>query len=94
MGTPVIAYNFLPMSEIIHDQVNGFLIPCEKKETDLGVNYAGHSGKDMLIVISSLMQDTRKIAKARLGTHKGLLERNKEFIDGWNTIIDEITKAA
>jgi len=93
MGTPVIAYNFLPMSEIIHDQVNGFLIPCEKKETDLGVNYAGHSGKDMLIVISSLMQDTRKIAKARLGTHKGLLERNKEFIDGWNTIIDEITKA-
>jgi glycosyltransferase involved in cell wall biosynthesis len=94
VGTPVIAYNFLPMSEIIHDQVNGFLIACDKKETDLGVNYAGHANKEMLMVISGLMSDPSRIVKARLGTHKGLVERNKEFIKGWEEVLEEVTKVA
>ena len=92
MGTPVIAYDFSPMNEIIQDGLNGFLIPCDKKETDMGVNFAAHNGKEMVKVLTSIMCHPDKILKARLGTHLGLTERNKDFKEGWSTLLEDATK--
>lgn len=92
MGTPVIAYNHLPMSEVITDHVNGFLIPCERKETDMGLSYAVHNSDGIVGVLSKIANDTSLIDKVKLGTHKGLEERKKLFYTLWDGVLDEVSR--
>lgn len=91
MGTPVIAYNHLPMSEIITDHVNGFLIPCERRETELGLSYAVHNGDGMVSLLSKICSDTSLIDKVKLGTHKGLEDRKNAFYTLWDGILDNVS---
>lgn len=88
MGTPVIAYNFPPMSEIITDQKNGFLIPCETKDTDLGVKYPIHNSKGIIDVIGRLASDPSLISKTKALAHKGLDNRIQVNRLVWQTTID------
>ncbi len=92
MGTPVIAYNHLPMSEIVSDHVNGFLIPCERKDTDVGLSYAVHNEKGIIDVIEKIATDTSLLNKVKLGTHKGLEERKKMFYTLWDGVLDEVSR--
>jgi glycosyltransferase involved in cell wall biosynthesis len=92
MGTPVIAYNFVPMNEIVSDGVNGLLIPCESKETDLGVSYATHNGKDLVRILGKIAASpTNVLNKLKLNVHKGLEERSKQAVEGWRNLVDELT---
>ncbi len=91
MGTPVVAYNHLPMNEIITDNVNGFLIPCEVKETDLGVGYAAHNGKDMVRILNKIAADQYLILnRLKLNAHKGLEERSKAASDNLLKVVEEV----
>lgn len=88
MGTPVVAYNFPPMSEIISDHKNGFLIPCETKDTDLGVKYATHNGKGIIDVLGRLVSDQSLVSKTKALAHKGLDSRNQVNRLVWQTTLD------
>jgi glycosyltransferase involved in cell wall biosynthesis len=89
MGTPVIAYNFPPMSEIVSDHVNGFIIPCDRKETELGVSYAVHNGDELLKTLGKVISDKELVQKVKSNTHKGLEERAEKSSALWDQIIDE-----
>jgi glycosyltransferase involved in cell wall biosynthesis len=91
MGTPVVAYNHIPMNEIVTDNVNGFLIPCEVKETDLGVGYAAHNGKDMLRVLNNIAAHPFPVLnRLKLNVHKGLADRSKAASDNLLKAIEEV----
>jgi len=92
MGTPVIAYNFLPMSEIVSDHVNGLLIPCESKETDLGVRYATHNGEGLVKTINTIVNSPAIYSKIKGTVHKGLEERSKKAKAMWSEMLDKLTK--
>ena len=93
IGTPVIAYNYVPMSEIIHDNVNGFLMNCEVKTTDLGVSYATHNGEEIVRVLSNIHANPNLIYKLRSNVHKGLEDRRKKAKLVWSEIIENTTNA-
>ena len=92
MGTPVIAYNFLPMNEIVSDQVNGLLIPCDSKETDLGVSYAVHNEDGLVKTVTKLVNDPALYSKIKGTVHKGLEERSKKAKSMWSETLDRLTK--
>lgn len=93
IGTPVIAYNYVPMSEIVHDNINGLLMNCEVKTTDLGVSYAAHNGKEIFRALSNIHGNPNLLYKLKSNVHKGLEDRRKKSRLAWSEVIESVTNA-
>jgi glycosyltransferase involved in cell wall biosynthesis len=89
MGTPVITYNHSPMNELVSDRVNGILIPCETKQTELGVSYVEHSHRKIVDIFKMLNNDPQSVHNLKNASHKLITKHKENFVKFWGDTLDQ-----
>lgn len=87
MGTPVVAYNTPPASELIKQAVNGILMPCELAFTERLVPFAKPDWDQLRRVVVNLLNARTGIADLRRNSRLNLQSRREKFVADWVNIL-------
>lgn len=86
MGTPVIAYDIPPMSDIIIDGINGMLVPCNQGGAPNGPMFAKPDAVQF-IETATIAIDNR-LADLNKHTRMGRKAKRTSFNKAWKKIIE------
>ena len=86
MGTPVIAYDMPPMSDIIIDGVNGMLVPCDTGGAPNGPMFAKPDAVQF-IETATIAIDNRLVGMNKR-TKLSRKTKRASFNKGWKKIIE------
>lgn len=87
VGTPVIAYNHPPMSELVSDRFNGILMPCEVRQTELGVTYVDHNHSKIVEVLRLIDGDPKLIHELKNKGHAAMEALKEKFEVFWHNLL-------
>lgn len=87
MGTPVVAYDVSPMSELVKDGENGRLVPCDLRWAPDRVPVVKPDWSAMQETVINLLNNRTGIADLRRNTRLNLMARREKFAAGWATIL-------
>lgn len=90
MGTPVITYNHCPMNELVSDRVNGILIPCDTKQTELGVTYVEHNHRKIVDTFKMIDSDPSIIHNMKNASHKAVAKHKDSFFKFWEETVEQL----
>jgi hypothetical protein len=86
MGTPVVAYDIPPMSNIITNGVNGMLVPCDDGGSKGGVMYAEPNPSEFIKVATDAINE--KILALNKNTKVGRRSVRSMFYSQWKKLIE------
>jgi hypothetical protein len=89
MGTPVLAFNIPPVSEILTAGVNSVLLPCKKEVDWAGVSHAAPDHKKLEGALRDLCTDVNRLAELTAQTHKTLTQNREAFLTGMAKVLPE-----
>jgi glycosyltransferase involved in cell wall biosynthesis len=89
MGTPVITYNYSPMNELVADRYNGILIPCETKQTELGVSYVEHNHRKIVDMFKAINNDPQSVHSLKNASHKWIAKHKENFFKFWSSTLEQ-----
>jgi len=78
MGTPVVAFNFPPISEFL-DESNAVVVPCRTAPNDLGVPIPVPNYPAFEICCQHLLREQGQLRQLQRSVHSGLAERQTVF---------------
>lgn len=87
MGTPVVAYDAAPMSELVKDGENGKLVACDLRWTSEGVPHAKPDWPGLQDAVVNLLNLRTGIADLRRNTRLNLMVRREKFASRWASIL-------
>ena len=90
VGTPVITYNHCPMNEFISDRVNGVLMPCDTKQTELGVTYVEHSHRKIVETFKLINNDPGIIHSMKNTSHELVAKHKEDFPKFWENAVEQL----
>lgn len=86
MGTPVVAYDIPPMSNIITSGVNGMLVSCDSGGSKGGVMYAEPNPSEFITVAANAINE--RILDLNKNTKVGRRSVRSMFYSQWKKIIE------
>lgn len=86
MGTPVIAYDIPPMSDIITDGVNGMLVPCTQGGVPNGPRFAKPDAAQFIETASVAIEN--RLVDMNKHTRVGRKTKRTNFNKAWKKIIE------
>jgi hypothetical protein len=86
MGTPVVAYDVPPMSNIITNGVNGMLVPCDAGGSKGGVMYAEPNPSEFISVAANAIND--RLLALNKNTKVGRRSVRSMFYSQWKKLIE------
>ena len=86
MGTPVIAYDIPPMSNIIIDGANGILVPCDKGGSSNGIVFAKPDATRFFNLAAETIN--HRLEELNKHTKLGRKTRRNKFNASWKKIIE------
>lgn len=90
-GTPVLTFDYPVIGEIIKDNKNGILIPCDLIENDNGVPFVKPDFEELFRYIVSIC-DKNKLSRLAKSVHNGLLERKITFSNSIDSFVRGIVE--
>lgn len=87
MGTPVVAYDVAPMSELIKDGENGRLIPCDLRWSANRVPHARPDWAALQETVTNLLNLRTGINDLRRHTRLNLMVRREKFVARWAELL-------
>lgn len=87
MGTPVVAYDVPPNSEVLKQGVNGVLVPCDLAFNDRLVPFARADWAGLRQVVVNLLNTRTGIADLRRNSRLNLQSRRERFVAEWANIL-------
>jgi hypothetical protein len=88
MSTPVIAFDHPIIGEIVKDNKNGELVPCDLILNWLGVPYVQANYPVFTRQLLRLVDNTEKLSQMREWASSGLRERQASFVSKWLKLMD------
>lgn len=86
MGTPVIAYDIPPISNIIVDGSNGVLVPCDKGGSTNGIVFAKPDANRFFNLAADIIN--HGLADLNKNTKLGRKTKRNKFNTSWKKIIE------
>lgn len=86
MGTPVVAYNIPPMSNIITNGLNGVLVDCEHSGSKGGIMYAEPDKNSFIDSVCDVIDN--KLEKLNRTTAAGRRYKRSNFLEKWKRLIE------
>lgn len=87
MGTPVVAYDVAPMSELVKDGENGRLVKCDLRWTEVRVPLVKPDWEALRDTLVNLLNNRTGIADLRRNTRLDLMARREKFVAGWTDVL-------
>ncbi len=87
MGTPVVAYDVPPNSEVVRQAVNGVLLPCDLSFNDRLVPFAKPNWDLLRQAVVNLLNTRTGIADLRRNSRVNLQARRERFVADWVNIL-------
>jgi glycosyltransferase involved in cell wall biosynthesis len=86
MGTPIIAYDVPPMSDIVIDGINGVLVPCKHGGAANNIVFAEPNAYNF--IDKSVDAINNKLVELNKHTKTGKKSKRSKFNSAWKKIIE------